>query len=154
LQVQTPVNVDGYLNEVAKTESPFLDGYFDTGDIGFVTTEKMLVITGRKKEVLNLGGEKVSPRFIEDVITNHDSVREALAFAVPSEFGIEEVWALTVPVGNLDEDALQLHCRGRLPKAQVPVRFINVAELPRTESEEVDRHRLDAMVRGLTGAGG
>ena len=55
LQVQTPVNVDGYLHEVAKTESPFLDGYFDTGDIGFVTTEKMLVITGRKKEVLNLG---------------------------------------------------------------------------------------------------
>ncbi len=154
LQVQTPVNVDGYLNEVAKTESPFLDGYFDTGDIGYVTTEKMLVITGRKKEVLNLGGEKVSPRIIEDVITNHDSVREALAFAVPSEFGIEEVWALTVSVGNLDEDALQLHCRGRLPKAQVPVRFINVAELPRTESEEVDRHRLDAMVRGLTGAGG
>ena len=58
MQVQTPVNVDGYLNEVAKTESPFLDGYFDTGDIGFVTTEKMLVITGRKKEVLNLGGER------------------------------------------------------------------------------------------------
>ena len=52
MQVQTPVNVGGYLNEVAKTESPFLDGY--SGDIGFVTTEKMLVITGRKKEVLNL----------------------------------------------------------------------------------------------------
>jgi acyl-CoA synthetase (AMP-forming)/AMP-acid ligase II len=60
----------------------------------------MLVITGRKKETLNLGGEKVSPRLIEEVLMDHHSVREALAFTVPSEFGIEEVWALTVPVDN------------------------------------------------------
>jgi len=110
----------------------------------------MLVITGRKKETLNLGGKKVSPRLIEEVLME---VREALAFTVPSEFGIEEVWALTVPVDNLDEEALHRYCRERLLQAQVPICFINVAELPRTASRKVDRHRLDAMVRGLAGPG-
>ena len=113
----------------------------------------MLVITGRKKETLNLGGEKVSPRLIEEVLMDHHSVREALAFTVPSEFGIEEVWALTVPVDNLDEEALHRYCRERLLQAQVSICFINVAELPRTASRKVDRHRLDAMVRGLAGPG-
>jgi acyl-CoA synthetase (AMP-forming)/AMP-acid ligase II len=45
-----------------------------------------------------------SPRLIEDVLMDHHNVREALAFTVPSEFGIEEVWALTVPIDNLDEE--------------------------------------------------
>jgi len=71
---------------------------------------------------------------------DHHSVREALAFTLPSEFGIEEVWTLTVPVDNLDQEALHRYCRETLPHAQVPIRFINVAELPRTASRKVDRH--------------
>jgi acyl-CoA synthetase (AMP-forming)/AMP-acid ligase II len=106
------------------------------------------------KEILNLGGEKVSSRLIEDALMDHHNVREALTFTVPSEFGIEEVWALTVPVDNRDEQALRRHRRERLPKAQVPIRFINVAELPRNATRKVDLHRLDAMVRGLAGSGG
>jgi len=84
---------------------------------------------------------------------DHHNVREALAFTVPSEFGIEDVWALAVPIDNLDERTLHRHCRVRLPKAQVPIRFINVAELPRNAARKVDRHRLDAMVRELCRTG-
>src|SRR5262249_55270487 len=105
LLVRTPVSVDQYLSEFSETDTPFIDGHFDTGDVGYVTDENMLVITGRKKEILNLGGEKVSPRLIEEVLMDHQNVREALAFTVPNEFGIEEVWALAVPVDNLDEEA-------------------------------------------------
>jgi acyl-CoA synthetase (AMP-forming)/AMP-acid ligase II len=108
--VRTPVSVHGYFEELAETETPFRDGYFDTGDIGYVTPEKMLVITGRKKEILNLGGDKVSPRLIEETLTDHDGVREALAFSVPSELGVDEVWALVVPTDSLEEEALQKHC--------------------------------------------
>ncbi|MGB9316391.1 MAG: hypothetical protein WCB62_15385, partial [Pseudolabrys sp.] len=53
LLVRTLVSVDRYLNEFAEAKTPFRDGYFDTGDIGCVTSEKMLVITGHKKGVLN-----------------------------------------------------------------------------------------------------
>ena len=94
--VRTPVSVDGYLDDFAQSETSFRDGYFDTGDIGYVTPDKMLVITGRKKEVLNLGGDKVSPRLIEDALTAFDGVHEAMALSVPNDMGIDEVWALIV----------------------------------------------------------
>ena len=81
-------------------------------------------------------------------------MREALAFAVPSELGIDEVWALVVPASSLDEDALQRFCWEKLPHAQVPLRFITVADLPRTEIGKLDRHRLNAIVRGLRGSTG
>ena len=68
----------------------------------------MLVITGRKKEVLNLGGDKVSPRVIEDALTAFDGVREAVAFTVPNDMGIDEVWALIVQEGTLNEETLRL----------------------------------------------
>ncbi len=62
IRVRTPVSVEGYTDDFGQKEKLFRDGYFDTGDTGYVTAEKMLVITGRKKEILNLGGDKVSPR--------------------------------------------------------------------------------------------
>jgi acyl-coenzyme A synthetase/AMP-(fatty) acid ligase len=91
---------------------------------------------------------------VRKALCDHHSVREALAFAVPSELGIDEVWALVVPASSLDEDALQRFCWEKLPHAQVPLRFITVADLPRTEIGKLDRHRLNAIVRGLRGSTG
>lgn len=154
VRVRTPVSVGGYLDDSGQAEMLFNDGHFDTGDIGFVTRERILVITGRKKEVLNLGGDKVSPRFIEDTLTGYYGVREALAFTVPDEMGIDEVWALVVPVATLDEDALRKHCLEKLAQRHVPVRFICVAELPRSANGKVDRVHLSAMVQEFAGSGG
>jgi acyl-coenzyme A synthetase/AMP-(fatty) acid ligase len=77
-------------------------------------------------------------------------VREALAFSVPSELGVDEVWALVVPTDSLEEEALQKHCG----KSSLRRKFRYVAELPRTENGKVDRRRLDAMVQGLAGSCG
>jgi acyl-CoA synthetase (AMP-forming)/AMP-acid ligase II len=152
IRVRTPVSVDGYLDDSSQTEMPFEHRYFDTGDTGYVTPEKMLIITGRKKEVLNLGGDKVSPMVIEDVLTMYYGVREAVAFAAPNALGIDEVWALVVPTGTLDESALQTHCREKLAQTHVPVRFITVAELPRNANGKVDRARLSALVQEIAGS--
>ena len=75
----------------------------------------MLVITGRKKEVLNLGGDKVSPRLIEETLTDHDGVREALAFSVPSELGVDEVWALIVPARLIGRGGIAKALPGKAP---------------------------------------
>ncbi|MGA8588716.1 MAG: hypothetical protein WB803_05440 [Pseudolabrys sp.] len=91
---------------------------------------------------------------MEEARCDHHSVREALAFAVPGELGIDEVWALVVPASSLDEDALLRFCWEKLPHAQVPLRFITVADLPRTEIGKLNRHRLNAIVRGLRGSTG
>jgi acyl-CoA synthetase (AMP-forming)/AMP-acid ligase II len=150
VRVRTPVSVKGYLDDPQQAGTPFRDGYFDTGDIGYLTDENMLVISGRKKEILNLGGDKVSPRTIEDALRAFYGIRDAAAFSVANGLGIDEVWALVVPHGRLNEEALQKHCRERLAQTHVPVRFINVADIPRNANGKVDRSRLNAMVQGFT----
>jgi len=154
VRVKTPVAVGGYLDDLAQTKTLFRDGYFDTGDIGYVTPEKLLVITGRTKEVFNLGGDKVSPQVIENTITTFKGVHEAGAFTTPNELGIDEVWALIAHGDPLDREALRKHCQARLAQTHVPVRFISVAKLPRNANGKVERLRLSAMARGLVGSAG
>lgn len=113
----------------------------------------MLVITGRKKEVLNLGGDKVSPQLIEDAVAAFKGIREAGAFSVPNDVGVEEVWSFIVHGVALDKEALHKHCRERLSQTHVPVRFISVPSLPRNANGKLERRRLAAMAQELRGAG-
>ena len=91
------MNVDRYLDDPALSQIVFRDGCFYTGDTGYLMKDGMLVITGREKDVLNLGGDKVKPQTIEAVLTAFEGVGEAAAFTVPNQLGIDEVWALVVP---------------------------------------------------------
>jgi len=150
--VRTPVTVGSYLDDDEPNTTLFRDGYFDTGDIGYLTAEKLLAITGRKKEILNLGGDKVSPRTIEEALTDFYGVRDAVAFSAPNELGIDEVWALVIYNGMSDEEALRKHCQARLAQTHVPTRFIGVTELPRNGNGKVERLRLSAIVEELAGA--
>ena len=111
-----------------------------------------MAITGRKKEILNLGGDKVSPRIIEEALTGFYGVRDAVAFSAPNELGIDEVWALVIYNGMSDEEALRKHCQEKLAQTHVPARFIGVTELPRNGNGKVERLRLSAMVEELAGA--
>lgn len=67
--------------------------------------------------------------------------------------GIDEVWALVVPNGRLNEEALHKHCRERLAQSHVPVRFINVADIPRNANGKVDRSRMNGIVQGFVRPG-
>jgi acyl-CoA synthetase (AMP-forming)/AMP-acid ligase II len=73
---------------------------------------------------------------------------------MPNALGVDEVWALIVPNGKLNEEAPQKHCRGALAQTHVPVRFISVSEIPRNDNGKVDRARLGTIAQGLTGPGG
>jgi acyl-coenzyme A synthetase/AMP-(fatty) acid ligase len=151
--VRTPVSVTGYFDTSGQSETTFRDGHFDSGDVGYVTQDRMLVITGRKKEVLNLGGDKVSPQFIEAAVAAFKGIREAGALSMLNDVGVEEVWSFIVHGEALDKEALHKHCRERLTQAHVPVRFISVPELPRNGNGKLERQRLAAMAQELRGAG-
>jgi len=151
--VRTPVSVTGYLDTSGQSETVFRDGHFDTGDIGYLTQDRMLVITGRKKEGLNLGGDKVSPQLIEDAVAAFRGIREVGAFSMANDVGVEEVWSFIVHGDALDTDALHKHCRERLSQTHVPVRFISVPSLPRNANGKLQRQRLPAMAQELRGAG-
>ncbi len=127
--------VDGYENNPEANAAAFVNGWFRTGDQGMLDADGYLVLTGRIKELINRGGEKISPLEIDDVLLRHPAVAEALAFAVPHKSLGEEVHAAVVLKAEVGERELREHC----------ARFLAEFKVPRQV------HILDALPRGATG---
>jgi long-chain acyl-CoA synthetase len=117
---------------------------FHTGDIGHVDEDGFLFITGRKKEMLIIGGENVFPREIEEVLTRHRTVRAAAIIGRPDPMRGE------VPVAyveleedvDFDEPALRAFCREHLPQYKVPRDIIRIDQLPRNPTGKILRRQL------------
>ena len=129
----------------ATEESFYPGGWFRTGDIGRVDPEDgYLSITGRAKEMIITGGLNVYPREVELLLEDHASVRTAAVVGVPSERWGEEVVAFVVPSGEgeVDDEELAAHARGRLSAYKCPKRFFTVEQLPRNEMGKVLKDEL------------
>lgn len=142
IRVRGPYNVEGYLGDSAASAKAFRDGWFYPGDIGCIAEDGLLVISGRQKNVINVGGDKIRPEVIEDAIVAFGGFEEVGVFAVPNHFGIEEVWAAVVSRSEIDEAELRAHCARRLLPMFVPARVIRIDELPRNEMGKLDRQRM------------
>ncbi|MEO6236333.1 MAG: amino acid adenylation domain-containing protein [Vicinamibacterales bacterium] len=107
--------------------------WFRTGDEGFLDRDGYLFLTGRLKELINRGGEKIAPREIDDVLLEHPGVAQALAFAVPDDRLGEDVAAVVVrtPGNAAGELELQEHVAHRLADFKVPRRIVFVDDLPK-----------------------
>ena len=86
----------GYENNPEANETAFAHGWFHTGDQGYMDEDGYLKITGRLKEIINRGGEKISPAEIDEVLLDHPAVQQALAFAIPHDKLGEDVAAVVV----------------------------------------------------------
>jgi acyl-coenzyme A synthetase/AMP-(fatty) acid ligase len=142
LRIRTPNMASGYYGDPETSRSFFRDGYFYSGDIGHTTPDGLLVVTGREKTALNVGGDTVSPELVEAVITAFPGVDEAGVFAVNNDLGIAQINALIVARTPVDHAALRGHCASQLAPSCVPVRFIAVDALPRGGQGKLERHRL------------
>jgi acyl-CoA synthetase (AMP-forming)/AMP-acid ligase II len=142
LRIRTDHMAAGYVGDPEATQMFFRDGYFYTGDIGHLTPDGLLIISGREKTALNIGGDTVHPEVVEEVIASFEGIREAGAFPVNNDLGIAELSALVVTRGPLDEVALRNHCASRLPPSCVPVKFVVVEALPRGGQGKLERKRL------------
>jgi acyl-CoA synthetase (AMP-forming)/AMP-acid ligase II len=136
--------VDGYENNPAANDASFFDGWFRTGDQGYLDEDGYLFLTGRIKEQINRGGEKISPLEVEDVLLGHGSVAEAAAFAIPDERLGEEVGAAVVPRGNPGspaptESELREYLRTRIAAFKVPKTILIVNEIPKGATGKVQR---------------
>jgi acyl-CoA synthetase (AMP-forming)/AMP-acid ligase II len=145
IRIRGSYNVTGYVDDPEETTRAFRKGWFYPGDFGIVTSSSLLIISGRAKAIMNIGGDKVKPELIEDVLTSFDAVDEAGAFGFLNDYGIEEVWALIVSRAGLDEVQLHAHCQRRLPFNFVPRRFIRADALPKNDMGKIDRRRLPEM---------
>ena len=139
-----PAVVRGYLENAEATARTFVDGWVRSGDLGRIDKHGNLTITGRIKELINRGGEKISPERVEEVLTSYPSVAQAAVFGVPDELYGERVAAFVVPCAGCHVDVAELtsYGRERLSAFEIPERFILTDALPLTAKGSVDRSEL------------
>jgi long-chain acyl-CoA synthetase len=130
---------------------PDADGWFVTGDIGFLDDAGELHLVDRAAEVITVSGFTVYPREIEDVLTGHPAVVDVAVIGVPAAEGHEELAAVLVADADraVGEEELREFAGARLPAFKQPAVYRVVPALPKTEVGRVDRDR----VRGLFGPG-
>jgi acyl-CoA synthetase (AMP-forming)/AMP-acid ligase II len=142
--VRGPTVVRGYLANPTATAQTFTDGWLHTGDLGSLSATGELTLQGRIKELINRGGEKISPERVEGVLVGHPQVVEAAVFGVPDRLYGETVAAVVVPDRAAPPTSEQLadYCRDRLAAFEVPASIDVVDELPHTAKGSVDRRAV------------
>jgi acyl-CoA synthetase (AMP-forming)/AMP-acid ligase II/acyl carrier protein len=139
--IRGPNVTAGYENNPAANAAAFLNGWFRTGDQGCLDPEGYLFITGRLKEIINRGGEKVAPREIDEVLLNYPGVRQAVAFGIAHPTLGEDIAAAVVTIEGqvLSEPELRGFAAQHLPPFKVPSRIIFLKEIPKGPTGKVQR---------------
>ncbi|MCZ6675963.1 MAG: acyl--CoA ligase [Candidatus Poribacteria bacterium] len=137
----------GYHNNPEANAAAFTKGWFRTGDQGFIDSDNYLTLTGRLKELINRGGEKISPLEVDAVMLEHPDVAEAVCFGVPDEKYGEEVHAAVVLKGEVSEEALIAFCHDHLADFKTPKKLYIADTLPRTATGKIQRRHVAAHFR-------
>jgi acyl-CoA synthetase (AMP-forming)/AMP-acid ligase II len=140
--IQGSTVLDGYANNPEANASSFTDGWFRTGDQGFLDADGYLSLVGRLKEMINRGGEKIAPREVDDVLLQHPAVAEAVAFGSPHPTWGEEVAAAVVLRQPATEKELIAFARERLSDHKVPKKLFIVEQIPRTATGKIQRRSV------------
>jgi acyl-CoA synthetase (AMP-forming)/AMP-acid ligase II len=142
--VRGPNVTAGYHNNFEANAAAFTHGWFRTGDRGVLDADGYLTLIGRIKELINRGGEKISPLEVDAALLSHPAVAEAATFAAPHPKYGEEVHAAVVLKIEVSVEDLQAHCGGRLADFKVPKVIYITRELPRTPTGKVQRRHVAA----------
>jgi fatty-acyl-CoA synthase len=137
----------GYFREPQLTQQAFDEqGFFKSGDFGFIDSDARVHYTGRLKEMIKTGGINVSPIQVEDVLLQHHAVRQAHVVGLPDPAHGEVPYAFVEwdPAHPVDVLDLERHCRKRLPAYAVPrgFQFLSDGQFPRTATGKVRKSEL------------
>ena len=121
------------------------DRWFDTGDLGYVDKDGYLYVTGRSKEVINRGGEIISPMEVEDVVGSHRSVKACAAFSAPHD-SLQEVVGIVLVTkdnnGRMNLNELHKHLEGKLETTKWPQCVVYMDDLPKSKTNKLLRVKL------------
>ena len=146
VRVASEFGIDRYIDDPVKSAKVFRDGWFYPGDLGSLTADNLLIISGRQNDVLNAGGGKMAAEKVEAALLSFKGVKEAAVFMATSKLGVDEVWAALVCSEKVDPEGLRAHCRPRMPVVFVPAHIVTVESLPINAMGKIDRPRLKSMV--------
>ena len=149
LVTEGPQVVAGYWNKPEETARALPGGALHTGDVGYMDADGWFYIVDRKKDQINVGGYKVWPREIEDVLYEHEAVREAAVVGVPDPYRGETVKAyVSLKAGSaVTAEELAAHCKQRLAAYKYPRQVEIIEELPKTVTGKILRRELRARAR-------
>jgi len=144
--IRSAANMTGYWRDPDATRAAFTDdGYFRTGDLGYLDEDGYLFIVDRKKDIIIRGGENISAAEVEAACYDHPQVAEASVFGAPDERLGEVPVAVIHPRGELAEAVLREFLEGHVAAFKVPARFIFSADpLPKLGTGKIDRVALKA----------
>lgn len=139
-----PQVVPGYWNKPAETENALPDGALHTGDVGYMDAQGWFYIVDRKKDQINVGGYKVWPREVEDVLYEHESVREAAVVGVTDPYRGETVKAFVSlrPGKEASPDELIAFCQQRMAAYKYPRMVEILDDIPKTATGKLLRREL------------
>jgi aryl carrier-like protein len=149
--IRGPNVTRGYEDNPEANRAAFVEDWFRTGDQGVIDADGYLTLTGRLKEIINRGGEKIAPREIDEALLAHPGVAQAVTFAVPHTSLGEAVAAAVVPRPGCrpTEAELRGFAAGRLASFKVPEKVVLLDEIPKGPTGKLRRVGL-AEVLGLT----
>lgn len=131
----------GYINNPKANDESYIDGWFLTGDEGLFDEDGYLKITGRLKEIINRGGEKISPKEIDEILLEHKSIQQAVAFSVPHEKLGEDLYAAVIikEKEDINENQIKEYCKQRLTQFKIPRKILIVDEIPKGATGKLQR---------------
>ena len=145
----------GYLNLPEERQERLEGGWFRTGDLGHMDNDGYLFLHGRVKEIVNRGGEKVSPAEVDACLLRHEAVAEAACFAVPHpSLGEDLAAAVVLHKGfDADETTLRTYLFDRLSHYKIPSRILVIDTIPKSSIGKVQRRQLANRLEHMLQAG-
>jgi amino acid adenylation domain-containing protein len=139
----------GYENNLEANEASFTNGWFRTGDQGYLDTEGYLYITGRIKEIINRGGEKIAPFEIDNILLKHPAVQQAVTFPITHPSLGEDVVAAVVlkKTRTVTQQELQSFVAKHLADFKIPRRIIFLSDIPKGPTGKIQRLKLAAQLK-------
>jgi acyl-CoA synthetase (AMP-forming)/AMP-acid ligase II len=139
--IRGPNVTNGYENNPKANAEGFTNGWFRTGDQGVIDAEGYLSITGRLKEIINRGGEKISPREVDEVLMDHPAVQQVVTFAMPhAKLGEDVAAAVVLREGkSANEKEIREFAARRLADFKVPRKILILEEIPKGATGKLQR---------------
>jgi acyl-coenzyme A synthetase/AMP-(fatty) acid ligase len=147
LRFKSPLLATGYVDDEEATARMFRNGWFYPGDTGSVGAAGYLFLRGRVDDVLNLGGEKIDPRLIEELLDEQPQIIGSAVVVVNMDTGVPVLVAAVEALAPFDSEALKRLCEKRLGRIYMPRAIVQIDALPRNETGKVMRSALAARIK-------
>ena len=151
LAIRGGMVMSGYYGRPDLTEDALRDGWLVTNDLGYTDEEGYVYMLGRSDDIINIGGEKLSPLEVENIASEYEGAGEYACIGVPDPDGLlGQVPVLVVGKCSETYSAVELrkYLASRLERLKLPTRIIEVEALPRNRMQKLDRKAIAALVKG------